>query len=58
MGGVHLAERSSHEPTGWNAVVVPIRPFEFVTGAVFEHVTLAATGSATVAATAAAWAAR
>ena len=58
MGGVHLAERSSHEPTGWTAVVVPIRPVELVPGAVFEHLTLAATGSATVAATAAAWAAR
>ncbi len=39
-------------------MVVPIRPVELVTGAVFEHLTLAATGSATVAATAAAWAAR
>lgn len=44
--------------TVWTSVVVPMLPIEFVTGAVFEHVALAATGVATVIVAAAAWAAR
>lgn len=44
--------------TVWLAVVVPMLPIDFVTGAMFEHVTLAATGFATVIVAAAAWAAR
>jgi hypothetical protein len=44
--------------TVWTSVVVPMLPIELVTGAVFEHVTLAAAGVATVVVAAAAWAAR
>jgi hypothetical protein len=44
--------------TVWTSVVVPMLPIDFVTGAVFEHVALAATGVATVIVAAAAWAAR
>lgn len=44
--------------TVWTAVIVPLLPIEFVTGAVVEHVTLAATGVATVIVAIAAWAAR
>lgn len=44
--------------TVWSSVFVPVLPIEIVTGAVFEHVTLAAIGLATVIVAAAAWAAR
>jgi hypothetical protein len=42
----------------WSSLVVPLVPTDVVAGAVFEHVTLAATGAATVLVAAAAWAAR
>lgn len=42
----------------WSSLVVPLLPTDVVAGAVFEHVTLAATGVATVLVAAAAWAAR
>lgn len=42
----------------WSSLVVPLLPTDVVTGAVFEHVTLAVTGVATVLVAAAAWAAR
>lgn len=44
--------------TAWVSVVVPILPVDFVAGAGFEHVTLAATGVGTVVVAAAAWAGR
>ena len=44
--------------TVWTAMIVPLLPLEFVTGAVFEHVALAATGAATVIVAIAAWTAR
>jgi hypothetical protein len=44
--------------TVWSSVVVPLLPIDFVTGAAFEHATLAATGIATVIVSVAAWAAR
>lgn len=44
--------------TVWTAVIVPLLPIDVVTGAVVEHVTLAATGVATVIVAIAAWAAR
>jgi hypothetical protein len=42
----------------WSSLVVPLLPTDVVAGAVFEHVTLVATGVATVLVAAAAWAAR
>jgi hypothetical protein len=42
----------------WTSMVVPLLPRDVVAGAVFEHVTLIATGVATVLVAAAAWASR
>ena len=42
----------------WSSLVVPLIPADLVAGALFEHVTLAATGVATVVVAAAAWSAR
>jgi hypothetical protein len=42
----------------WTSMIVPLLPRDVVAGAVFEHVTLTATGVATVMVAAAAWAAR
>ncbi len=44
--------------TVWTSVVVPMLPIDFVTSAMFEHVTLGATAVATVIVAVAAWAAR
>jgi hypothetical protein len=42
----------------WSSLVVPLLPTSVVAGAVFEHVTLAATGVATLLVAAAAWSTR